>query len=62
MSGPNVSKGSECWGGIKTAWRCKVTGFSKHNCVQIIWLNGPLEGRPALVPKETLSRTQGKRG
>lgn len=60
MAGPNVSKGSVCYGGIKTAWKCKVTGFGKYGTVTIDWLSGPLKGRPARVPKETLSRTKGK--
>ncbi len=62
MAGPNVAKGSECYGGVKTAWKCKVTGFGKGNTVGITWLTGPLKGRPARVPKETLSRTKGDAG
>lgn len=39
-------------------WQGRVTSFGKGGTVLMQWETGPLAGRPARVPKDTLRRIE----
>jgi hypothetical protein len=58
-----LRKGDIVRGGPGDAWLGRVTGHGTQSNVQLVWTDGPLQGRDARVPASLLTRAaKGLRG